>query len=285
MKYLKPYNESIRHLLKPKSEEDIIKSTEKLNPLDKIEKALQYNYSELFKIGINELKGRPFDSMRVFMLLINNVDVENFEHLMNNVKKFDIDILKTILNMLKDLTNKFRNTKSSNFISKSLAYEKMFVLLKDKLNKSIPENDYDSLIQFGVKFDDFDIVKNALKNGAKIQDYYLNNSVRNNNYEITKYLLDNGVNPNGNPKLDHKKETPLVLSIKNNNVDIFKLLIELVDFTPKSFPIHEMENWITVGKNKEIVKYLTQNYDFVREMVLNNIKKLKEEIKKFEDNL
>ena len=43
MKYLLTYNESIRHFLKPKNEEDIFKELEKLSDSDRIIKIIKYN--------------------------------------------------------------------------------------------------------------------------------------------------------------------------------------------------------------------------------------------------
>jgi len=42
MKHIKTYNESIRHLLKPKSEEDILKELERLSDSDKIITIIKY---------------------------------------------------------------------------------------------------------------------------------------------------------------------------------------------------------------------------------------------------
>jgi len=43
MRYLKTYNESIKHLLKPKSDENILKELEKLSDYDRIIKIIKYN--------------------------------------------------------------------------------------------------------------------------------------------------------------------------------------------------------------------------------------------------
>lgn len=43
MRYLKTYNESIKHLLKPKSDENILKELEKLSDSDRIIKIITYN--------------------------------------------------------------------------------------------------------------------------------------------------------------------------------------------------------------------------------------------------
>jgi len=43
MKYLKSYNESIKHLLKPKSDEQVLKELEKLSDSDRVIKIIEYN--------------------------------------------------------------------------------------------------------------------------------------------------------------------------------------------------------------------------------------------------
>jgi len=54
MIYIKTYNESIRHLLKPKSEEDISKSIEKLSPSEKLQYACEYGVMWLFKQALDK---------------------------------------------------------------------------------------------------------------------------------------------------------------------------------------------------------------------------------------
>jgi len=56
LKHIKTYNESIRHLLKPKSEEDILKSVERLSDKNKFILSLEHDIDWLFDELINNEK-------------------------------------------------------------------------------------------------------------------------------------------------------------------------------------------------------------------------------------
>jgi len=65
MKYIKTYNESIRHLLKPKSEENILKDLKKLSDSDRIK-----------KIIINKL---PYSLLPDNLTINGNLDCSEYE--------------------------------------------------------------------------------------------------------------------------------------------------------------------------------------------------------------
>jgi len=73
MKYLIKYNESIKHLLKPKSEEDIKKTVQNLSPQEKLEYGYNYDMIYLFKQGLDE-GGNPFYQFNDYIKdsIINN---------------------------------------------------------------------------------------------------------------------------------------------------------------------------------------------------------------------
>jgi hypothetical protein len=56
MKYLKFFNESIRDLMTPKSEEEILKSLEKLSPDKILDVALKHNLPSVAKLAIDKAK-------------------------------------------------------------------------------------------------------------------------------------------------------------------------------------------------------------------------------------
>ena len=59
MKYLKTYNESIRHFLKPKSEEEISKKLDELNEYDKLLVACEYGMFNIIKKSESYIKELP----------------------------------------------------------------------------------------------------------------------------------------------------------------------------------------------------------------------------------
>jgi ankyrin repeat protein len=54
MKTYNQFNESVRDLMKPKSEEEILKSLSELSPIQKLKKGIDNNYISIFKKGIEE---------------------------------------------------------------------------------------------------------------------------------------------------------------------------------------------------------------------------------------
>jgi len=86
MKYLKSYNESIRHLLKGKDLNDVLKNNE-IKPLDKIASGCQYGILSLVKdtiedkeFNINDLNG--FDFIIYSATINNHIDI--VEYLLKN---------------------------------------------------------------------------------------------------------------------------------------------------------------------------------------------------------
>ena len=89
MKYLNTYNESIKDFLKPKSEEDILKSTEGLTPQEKLLKGCQYNLLWLVKQSLEE--GADLDKHDICYVVFNKKPSEIAASFGN------IDIIKYLL--------------------------------------------------------------------------------------------------------------------------------------------------------------------------------------------
>lgn len=75
MKYIKSYNESIRHLLKPKSEDEIKKSIEKLNTLTPTEilfKGAEFGFLDVVKDAFKQGANLHIDRDAVLMVACSN---------------------------------------------------------------------------------------------------------------------------------------------------------------------------------------------------------------------
>jgi len=79
MKYLKTYNESIKHLLKPKSEEEISKQLDSLGYWDKLLVACKYGLIDIVKQLESYIKGLPEDHNYPLVLAskYGNIDIVN----------------------------------------------------------------------------------------------------------------------------------------------------------------------------------------------------------------
>jgi len=75
MKYLKPYNESITHLLKPKSKEDILKLSKKLSPDEKLLYGAKYGILEFVKSALK--------SSSRFILFIDRITDDDIQGALN----------------------------------------------------------------------------------------------------------------------------------------------------------------------------------------------------------
>jgi len=146
---------------------------------------------------------------------------------------------------------------------------------------SLDDNDYDddnddndTALTIGIRYNHAPIVKILLENGANPN---LQNNVgitslmitaNNGNQDIAKLLLDNGANPN---IYDNNNDTALTLAIRFNHVPIVKLLLENganPDYQDESGITHLM--WAVRRDNKPVVKLLL---DHGADLDIKNIRK------------
>jgi len=106
MKHLKPYNESIRDKMTPKSPEDIKRDLMKLSPEDKMLKGTQHNILDLIEMGVEEggdmeialrWACRKGNVEMVKNLLDNGVDPNTYLALGEAVSWGHIDIVRILL--------------------------------------------------------------------------------------------------------------------------------------------------------------------------------------------
>jgi hypothetical protein len=76
MKYLKSYNESLRDLMTPKSEEEILKSLKKLNNSDLLKKSIKYEFIKgIESVNFNELTNIDIYVIQINIYFIKNKDI------------------------------------------------------------------------------------------------------------------------------------------------------------------------------------------------------------------
>jgi len=161
MKYLKPYNESIRHLLKPKKLEDVKNDLLKLKPIDVLIKIKQYDLYHLFnKDEIKELMNH----------------FSNKYHYIIDYKLYDYFTDDELLEYIK------MNNSSFEFILKNGVYLDRIGLVEYALSNNVNINDIGNLfIKLGVFY---------LKTTNNILEF----AISKRNIDIIKLLLDYGVN-------------------------------------------------------------------------------------------
>lgn len=92
MKYIKPYSESVKQYLTPKSEEDIIKNVQYLPPYRKLQKGSRYDILKLVKQGVEE--GAKPDNF-ILIIACENGSINVVKYLLN----FDINLIEDGLNV------------------------------------------------------------------------------------------------------------------------------------------------------------------------------------------
>ena len=150
MKHIKPYNESIRKYLKPKSEEDILKNIDNWDDDEKATKACEYNVTWL----IQSLFDQGFDP---------NAEIyNNGDYLINYAIKYNsIDVIKVFLK-----NDKFDPTINDNFLLKISCEKGWFDIVQLLLeNKRVnPACDRNYPIRLAMKYKRDNIVKLLLTN-------------------------------------------------------------------------------------------------------------------------
>ncbi|MDY0270313.1 ankyrin repeat domain-containing protein [Trichloromonas sp.] len=207
MKYLKSYNESIRHLLKPKNDEEINKKLDNLNPQQKLEKGCEYDQLWLVKMALKE-GADPSDNYNypITISVVNDsIDVVKFLLKDNRVDPSDgndmcirhattysnIDMVKELLKHPK--VNPFHSTKVEfveNVIKSAFQIavedndiELIQLFLNDyRAKKYLSEDFYNKNIKY--YFNKNESIRHLLK-GKDLKD--IKNNI--NYYSIVKYDL------------------------------------------------------------------------------------------------
>jgi len=185
MIYLKSYNESIRHLLKPKSKDDILELSNKLSPKEKLKKGCKYGVLLLVKQALED-----------------GVDpsIDNNNAILNASQYGYIDIVKELL---KDerVDPSVLNNLTIQLASEFGRIEVVKELLKD--DRVDPSGNFNYAIQLASLNGHVEIVKELLKdkrvNPASNNNYAIRYSSQNGHIDVVKELLkDKRVNPASN---------------------------------------------------------------------------------------
>jgi hypothetical protein len=199
MKYLRIYNESIRDLMTPKSEEEILKSLKKLDNSDILRKSITNNFVKGVEIALqNELTENDIKFIKEIIYFVKNKEIIKLilEKVRNELSLNDIFFLEKYIFGLHQ--------------SEEKEYEKWFInILKNieikpfnkyNINTQKIEKDYNFMIYFNSKKQTillYDKLSNRFKVNYDLIYRILIEEYNLNVYQITlliKYLIEKYLN-------------------------------------------------------------------------------------------
>lgn len=307
MKHLKLYNESIRHLLKPKSEEEIVeklpvnlreiytKSKENgwdvnitFNPYSKTEIIFNINFGD-FRVAVAENRFGGGLSAEVFIYNTkrthhtysgNFVDFEDLKRKITNLQS-ELNDNQNTNESIKDKLTPKPEEEIRKSVEKLSPREKMRKacqynmpwLAQDAIDSGykIKDVDYDNCLYNIVNNNGIDVLKILVKHGVGkgVLSDYLFNAVSQDRLEIVKIMFENGCHVNDEYYDEDEEVTILEKSFLNNNIEMMKLLLE-----------NGAEPYISLSLLKNKIKY--ENIEMLKYLI-NVIPFLKKEIEKIYD--
>jgi len=291
MKYLKSYNESIRHLLKPKNDEEINKKLDNLNPQQKLEKGCEYDQLWLVKMALKE-GADPSDNYNypITISVVNDsIDVVKFLLKDNRVDPSDgndmcirhattysnIDMVKELLKHPK--VNPFHSTKVEfveNVIKSAFQIavedndiELIQLFLNDyRAKKYLSEDFYNKNIKY--YFNKNESIRHLLK-GKDLNDVLKNNEIKPLNkiasgcqYGILSLVKDTIEDKEFNINDLNGFDFIIYSATINNHIDIVEYLLKNTNLDPTIYNNASIEN-AYINDNVEMVELLL-NDDRVR---------------------
>ncbi len=252
-------NESVRDLMKGKSDEEIKKSLDELKPIDKLNKSIENDYFDGIKSALKDLP-KSYTFRKILIRLIDIDKIEVLKYIINNAKISTSD-MKDIL--------WFANNKKK--ITNNNKYDEIINLLKTKNLDNIygkKNTNYDDLLDLGCETNDYELIKKSIDNGATVKDKRIPTSViKNNNLKIAKLLLDNGAIIYKD-LYDHMS---LMTAIANDNVDMIKLFLQYNGIIIDDYIKREVIEYIEKEKHVKIVELLVEKYPEFIEEIKNKI--------------
>lgn len=263
MKYIKPYNESIKDYLKPKPIDQIKKSLQTLTPNEKFEKGIDNDSIDIIRQSLEEGADIHITEPNYlnYILSINCRYSDDFE-IAKLLIKYGADLQKSIkygelfgyyyktslINKLKKINESVRDyqvvesikdylkPKSEDQILKDMGKIKPKKLLEDSIEQNytkgillsiqkgaIPNFDMIGQLCKDKKYDIIKLILDSVSNKKGISNNLLIQSVYNNDIICVKMALENGADKN--VKIGEMNNV-LFISLTNNYLDIFKYLIE-----------------------------------------------------------
>lgn len=180
MKHIKTYNESIKHLLKPKNEEDVLKTINKLTPKEKLYKACTYGILSVVKEAIEKDGVDP--------------SISRNEPLEIACEHGNIEIVKYLLTF--DSVDPSTDRNSTVISAAMYGYEDLLkLLLKDE--RVDPSDNYNRALKKAKQHKHYNIVKilldddrviNRLKEDDELSFYiWMKNENVNESLNVSKY--------------------------------------------------------------------------------------------------
>jgi len=185
MKYLKPYrkqsnlcNESIKHLLKPKSEGDIKDNVHKLYPHKKLEQGAKYGLLWLVKMGLEEgaeiheaddLAFRlsiKYSNMEITKYLVENgadVNADDGWALMAAVHSNDLYLVKYLVEKGAHIDENLLTIASENWYTEIYNYLQNKFNTNESIKHLLKPKSYDDILKSLENLSDLDKIKKIIK--------------------------------------------------------------------------------------------------------------------------
>lgn len=240
MKYLQTYNESIRDYLKPKSEQDIIKS---INNLHMGKRKIRYiiEYDMINSIDIEEFKKNFF-----------YLDTEEWVEYLSLPRVRNIftnNEISSIKNSLTDLYYELYDYHSRNYWIEELKNTELFTDDEIERFKNYKQNESIKNVLKPKSKDKIDDIANKLSPTDKI--------LKGCEYGVL-WLVKQGIEEGGDPTISHN--APIILAIDNEHIDIIKYLLTIPEVDPSDR--YNNAIWYAADDNK--------NFEIVKLLLLNN---------------
>jgi len=270
MKYINTYNESIRHFLKPKSEDDIKKTLGELTPTEKLEKGSKHGLLWLVKQAIDEGVDPSYKD-NIALKIVSSTG--------------HVDILKYLLNIGVDPS--INNNFAIRLSSKEGHLENVKELLKD--DRVDPSYEDNFALTWASQRNHSDICIELLKDKrvTKIlsKDRKLLYGTKHGLLWLVKQAIDEGANP------VYEGNIPIRRASKFGYYDIVKLLLNEADKKERLEGIYKSIKTLGGGKDGlSAIEFAFYNYHIdIVELFLEHPKceeYLNDDmIKKYKDNI
>eukprot|EP00833_Pecoramyces_ruminatium_P002999 jgi/Orpsp1_1/1177031/evm.model.c7180000059913.2 len=142
--------------------------------------------------------------------------------------------------------DQFRKIVQNPLVIKKLAKDG-FIILEEGIDSSSPKTEIIYSLIYFVKCKNDDLVKEVIKNGANINQFddnqynSLNYAINNDDVNTTKILLNHKIKINCEELND---KSPIIMTIKQNNPSLFKIIMEYIYEKKLKKNTGEMEKFI-----------------------------------------
>ena len=295
------YNESVRNLMTPKSEKEVLKSLKGLSAYDIMKKGIQLNLEYMVRKGIEKGASSTMQFLHneAVMIAIRNNNLEIMKLLLDNgykpseyivewtIRYGTIDMMQLLIDngvivtdrMIRNAVNYNKTYSMIHFLKKHVTNESVRDQMTPKTKEDILKHfdkfhPLDKVIK-GVNMGIFWLVKDGvdelLKQGGEVGDilhnnlsnYYIPRALEKGNIDIIKYLIEVG-----GYKL---KKNDIQWTVTNATLEMIKLLLSY-GYEADNKDIEYVRQYrAEEDDQEEIIKLLNKHN---KDRFINKIKKL-----------